>query len=135
MRELQFGPANLTRMATVLKQVAENGQLECYPDEVLERDLGKLDIVEKPYGYKLEATSDDDGHADVATALVIALPTAVDMLEASMFTEDVELHYESNPKDDQELYEEMPAELQDICDSAGPAHEADWDDDDGDLML
>jgi phage terminase large subunit-like protein len=125
MREMPFGPANLTLMANTLKQVVESGQLECYPDKVLELDLSKLDIVEKPYGYKLEATSDEDGHADVATALVIALPTAIQILDASMFSADDEIGYDSDPEDDDEIYEEMPQELQDICDAAGPYDEFD----------
>jgi hypothetical protein len=41
-------------------------------------DLGRLTIVEKSYGYRLEAVRDEHGHADLATALAIALPIAVE---------------------------------------------------------
>ena len=41
-------------------------------------DLSRLTIVEKSYGFRLESVRDADGHADTATALAIALPTAIE---------------------------------------------------------
>ena len=43
------------------------------------RDLRKLLIVEKQFGFKLEAAADKFGHADRAFALAIGLPMAMQM--------------------------------------------------------
>lgn len=82
MQEVSFSsPKNLTEMAESLVQVVSGGKLECFESEELRRDLGKFYIKEKSYGFRLEATSDQHGHADVGTALVICLPTALKMLD------------------------------------------------------
>ena len=49
-----------------------------YGHRALVADLSRLTIVEKSYGYKLEAVRNESGHADLATALAIALPIAVE---------------------------------------------------------
>ena len=86
MQEVSFGsPKNLTEMAEALVGVVNAGKLECYEDETLRRDFGKFTIAEKNYGVRLEATSDQYGHADVGTALVICLPTALRMLAGGGF--------------------------------------------------
>jgi hypothetical protein len=87
-------PANLTAMAEALVQVVEGGVLECYEDAEgrLRRDFGKFSIKERaPAGLKLEAVSDETGHADVGTALVICLPRALQLLggHAPLDDEDV----------------------------------------------
>ena len=48
--------------------------ISLYDDQELLRGLGKLSIVERSFGCKLEATRDKGGHADKAFALAIALP-------------------------------------------------------------
>ena len=104
MREVSFSSGvNLTEMAVSLVQSVENGILQCYEDEEgrLRRDFGKFNIVERLMGgktnkdtgekaasYKLEAVSDEFGHADVGTAFVIALPRAMRILEVSLFSGD-----------------------------------------------
>ena len=83
MQEMSFGtPSNLTKMATAFIQVMAGGNFAAYDDEEgrLRSDFGKFSIVERSYGFKLEAVSDQRGHADVGTAFVICLPMAVDML-------------------------------------------------------
>jgi len=88
MEEAKFGStAFQTQMAQTLVQVMKAGILECYEDEEgrLRRDLGKFSIVPKKLGpdrdsYKLEAVSDEHGHADVGIALAMCLPKAVEML-------------------------------------------------------
>lgn len=82
VREMTFTGINLTEMADKLVQVVEEGRLELYDDQDgrLQRDLGKFNIVEKSYGLKLEAVSDEFGHADVGTALAIVIPSAVEIL-------------------------------------------------------
>lgn len=74
--------SNLDKMASSLIQAAESSVLKCYddPEGTLRRDFGKFTIEEKSYGYRLTAVRDEYGHADVGTALVIALPTAIEMM-------------------------------------------------------
>ncbi len=119
--EVPFSGQNLNRMANTLKQVVENHQLEAFDvDGRLRRDLGKLCLVEKSYGYRLEATSDEFGHADVGTALAVCLPRAVEMLQGKrgLAPED-DLTADSTPLSEDEL-DAMPAELRDIYDSGVP---------------
>ena len=78
-QEVPFVGANLNRMATVLLEIFRSRRIDLYPCERLVADLRRLVIVEKPYGHKLEATRDADGHADTATAFAIALPAAADL--------------------------------------------------------
>jgi hypothetical protein len=116
------GAKNPTLMATSLVQALKEGVLELYDDEEgrLRRDFGKFQIKPLiPTGYRLEAVSDEYGHADVGTALVIALPKAVELMGGfSMFSSDDDLVL--NDVDDEPLtedeYEEMPDELRDIYD-------------------
>ena len=74
---MNFVGKNLNIMASTLLDVFNMRMIELYNDERLIRDLQRLNIVEKSYGYKLESTRDADGHADRATALAIVLPAAL----------------------------------------------------------
>lgn len=83
MAEMSFAsPKNTTGMAQCFVQMMKDGRLICHEgDGRLRRDFGKFSIVHKPpSNYKLEAVSDEFGHADVGTALVICLPKAVEMI-------------------------------------------------------
>jgi hypothetical protein len=71
-----FSGQNLNKMATALLEAFNNRNIDLYRDEKLIKDLKRLTIVEKPYGFKLESTRDTSGHADSATAMAIALPYA-----------------------------------------------------------
>ena len=82
MHETPFTPKNLDRMATTILQVFRNRQFDTHTDKALIRDLSKLTIVERQKGFKLEATRDEHGHADRATALAIALPIAEEVFHA-----------------------------------------------------
>ena len=118
MIEFPFKPANLDRMATSLIQVTEDEILKCYDNSeyLLRRDLGKIQIEQRNYGHRLTATRDETGHADVATAMVIALPAAIDMLRDSrgfsQLQPDDELIYQGELTE--EDIENMPADLLDI---------------------
>ena len=72
-------------MATGFLQVFKENKVACYDDldGRLRRDFGKFSIVEKSYGYRLEAVSDEFGHADVGTAFVICIPAALEYLEGN----------------------------------------------------
>jgi len=126
MQEMTFSSGkNLTLMAESLIQVVEGGILECYEDEEgrLRRDFGKFNIVEKQYGYKLEAVSDEYGHADVGTALVICLPQAIDMLKGrvSMWAD---FEYDDNQEElTPEEVEDMPDDMRAVYDFLGEDHE------------
>jgi hypothetical protein len=123
MREMSFGsPKNCTAMATCFVQLVKDGKLECYEDDEgrLRRDFGKFNIVHKPpSGYKLEAVSDEYGHADVGTALVITLPEAMQILDSSFWALQGEEDVLATPEDDEKEFdkedvERMPPELRGI---------------------
>ncbi len=79
--EVPFVGKNLSVMASKLIETFRAGQIDLYRDEQLIRDLSRLTIVERSFGYKLEAAPDsENGHADLAFALAIALPGAVDLV-------------------------------------------------------
>lgn len=79
--EMKFTGQNLPMMASTILQVFRGRKIDLYPEPNLKRDLLRLCIVEKSYGYKLEAISDEYGHADRAIALAIALPMAIEIAE------------------------------------------------------
>jgi len=115
MVEVPFDGTNLTAMADGLKQVVDQGRLAAYDDldGRLRRDLGKLTIEEKSYGYKLTAVSDETGHADVATALVITIPHALStMTFGDRLRAEDSLAYDDDPTE--EDVEAMPPELREI---------------------
>ncbi len=136
MFDMTFGsPANQTAMATSFVQVMNNGTLECYDDEEgrMRRDFGKFSIEPKvPVGYKLTAVSDEYGHADVGTALVICLPMAIELM-GGLPAFSGPLVASDEPLSEDELGE-MPDDLRDIYDSCGPpegdrvSHKNHWDD-------
>jgi len=78
MEEVVFQGKNLTGMASALLQAFTRRIVDLWPDEDLKRDLMRVTIVEKAYGYKLESVSDEYGHADRATALALLLPGALE---------------------------------------------------------
>ncbi len=77
MTEVAFTGKTLTTMASTLLDVFRSRRIDLYDHPRLITDLSRLLIVEKSYGYRLDATRDADGHADLATALAIALPHAL----------------------------------------------------------
>ncbi len=82
MQPVSFTGGNINTMATSMVEVLSNGKFEAWEetDGRLRRDLGRMSIIERPYGYKLEATRDEYGHADVGTGLAILLPQALNIL-------------------------------------------------------
>lgn len=127
VREVTFTPGNLSAMASALIQVMTQRMLMCYDDVDgrLRRDLGKFNIVEKPYGYKLEAVSDEFGHADVGTALVIALMLAMEYLEGMLegLSEDDVLVDDNEEDLTEEEVADMPDVLREIYGTEGvPKH-------------
>lgn len=113
-----FSITRLTEMAIAYKQAMEQGRLECYDDDEgrLRRDFGKMVIVPKlPSGYKLESVSDEHGHADVGTALVITLPKAMEMIGGfGALVGDEFDGWDNDSKLSEAEVEEMPDELREI---------------------
>ncbi len=123
MQQMSFSTANKIVMANAFVQAVKDGKLECYEDEGLRRDFGKFSIV--PYasgGYKLEAVSDEHGHADVGTALVICLPRAVEMLGGwGMLQPDDDVAGAPDAVDEdltEEQVRDLPPELREIYDAS-----------------
>lgn len=116
MREMTFSsPKNQSDMAVAFVQAIRAGKLECYEDQEgrLRRDFGKFEIQALvPTGYRLKAVSDEWGHADVGTAVVICLPEAMRMAGFDLF--DHVIYVEQKPMTDEEMLE-MPEELAGIC--------------------
>lgn len=116
MHEMTFSnTTNLTAMATCFIQVVEGRRISLYDDEEgrLRRDIGKFSIVEKSYGYKLEAVSDEYGHADVGTAMVITLPLAVDLMRGLSGLQEDDVLFDEEAETNEELTEEEVQELPD----------------------
>ena len=120
MVEVSFSNQKTTGdMAEALVQLVKGGKLECYDDKEgrLRRDLGKFSLVPKAKalgGYKLEAISDEEGHADVGVAMTMCLPKALELLGGyNIFTRDTVVAMA--PLQDDEATEEelevMPEEL------------------------
>jgi len=134
-REMTFSSStNLSRMASCLMQVVSNHQIDCYDDSemTLRADFGKFNIVEKTYGQRLEAVADESGHADVGTAVVIALPAAVDLMNGmrTWLTDDDELQADDSPLTEEEA-EHLPDEFKELLALEVPDREdPDYDDDD-----
>lgn len=119
MREMTFGsPTNQSAMATAFVIAMKDSRLECYDDQEgrLRRDFGKFNIEHKPPSkYKLVSVSDEYGHADVGTALVITLPLAIELLGWGGFSSENVMGWpEEEGELSEEEVEEMPDELRDI---------------------
>jgi hypothetical protein len=85
MVAVPFSGKNLDTMASAVLMAFRSRTITLYPDPHLLADLSRLSIVEKSYGYRLQATKDKSGHADRATAFAIAasgiMPTIGDYSE------------------------------------------------------
>jgi hypothetical protein len=138
MREVTFVAKNLNDMAVMLVQLVEEGRLECFDDSEgrLRRDFGKFDLIERASGLKLESVSDEYGHADAGTALVICLPHIKELLDRLVgWTGDEVLACEEEASEkeieamDSELKElyEAASERDDLWDERGRKSVRGWD--------
>ena len=121
MQEVSFAsPRVQTDMATALVQMVKGKHLESWDDKEgrLRRDFAKFNIEHRPpKSYKLVATSDEFGHADVGVAVVMTLPRIVkEMGGFGIFTPDDHLAEVSEKDDwlDDEEVKEMPDELREM---------------------
>jgi LmbE family N-acetylglucosaminyl deacetylase len=79
MVEIGMTGANLQKMATVLLEAFNDHRLELYDEPDLKRDLSRLRIEERPYGFRLTSPRDALGHGDLATAFSLALLAASEL--------------------------------------------------------
>lgn len=70
---------NLQRQATVLIEAFNDRRIALYPEPDLKRDLLRLRIEERSYGFRLVSPRDQHGHADAASAFCLALLAASDL--------------------------------------------------------
>lgn len=73
MREIPPTAANLREQATLTIESFQDHRLRLFPCEPLRRDLLKLRVEEKNYGYRLTSPRDGEGHGDSASAFALAL--------------------------------------------------------------
>jgi hypothetical protein len=76
MQEVAFVGANLNEMAAEVLESFNSRSIELYRCKELIEDLGRLTIVERNFGFKLESARDASGHADTGTAFALALLAA-----------------------------------------------------------
>lgn len=78
--DVPFTGPNLDLMATRLLYAFRNRAIDLYRDPKLIDDLLRLEIEEKPHGFRITATRDETGHCDRATAMAIVLANAWDWM-------------------------------------------------------
>ena len=71
--------SNLQRMATALLSAFADRRVELFDDPDLKRDLQRLRIEERSFGFRLVAPHDAFGHGDLGTAFSLALLAASEL--------------------------------------------------------
>lgn len=79
MIEVPFVGSNLNLMASSVMTAFRQRRVDLYNDPQLIKDLGRLNISPKSWGFKLEAARNSTGHADTAIAFAIGLPYAMEL--------------------------------------------------------
>jgi len=64
---------NLREIASILIETFQDYRIQCYDCETLKRDLFKLRIEERAFGFRLTSPRDETGHGDTASAFSLAL--------------------------------------------------------------
>jgi hypothetical protein len=76
MHEIFPSTPNMRALASTMIEAFRDRRLDLYPDDNLRRDLTRLRVVEKSYGFRLESPRDVTGHGDMASAFSMALLVA-----------------------------------------------------------
>lgn len=79
MEEMIQHGRNLQEMASRMIESFTDRRLSLYGDQDLRRDLLKLRVEERSYGYRLVSPRDEFGHGDMASAFGMALLAAHDL--------------------------------------------------------
>jgi len=74
----QTGP-QLQKMATVLIEAFNDRRVELYPEGDLQRDISRLRIEERAYGFRLVSPRDEHGHGDLGSAFTLAMLAASEL--------------------------------------------------------
>jgi len=70
---------NLQAIATAVIEGFNDRRLELYEDPDLRRDLTRLRVEERTYGFRLTSPHDEHGHGDMATAFGLAMLAATEL--------------------------------------------------------
>jgi len=73
MIELPATGQNLQRIASAVIEAFNDGRIELYHEPDLRRDLTRLRVEERPYGFRLTSPRDATGHGDLGTAFSLGL--------------------------------------------------------------
>src|SRR5262249_28688288 len=73
MRAIQPTAQNLRQQATLTIEGFQDGRFQFFSCEPLRRDLLKLRVEEKSYGFRLVSPRDGEGHGDSFSAFALAL--------------------------------------------------------------
>ena len=79
LKEIPPTGPNLREQATLTIESFQDHRLQLYPCDPLRRDLLKLRVEEKSYGFRLVSPRDGEGHGDTFSAFALALLTAHDL--------------------------------------------------------
>lgn len=79
MREVTPTGKNLQDIAARLLEAFTDRRLTLYEEPNLKRDLLKLRVEERNYGYRLVSPRDEHGHGDMASAFGLALLSAAEL--------------------------------------------------------
>ena len=70
---------NLQRIATAVIEAFNDTRVELYDDADLRRDLTRLRVEERNYGFRLTSPRDELGHGDLGTAFCLAMLAATEL--------------------------------------------------------
>ena len=79
MEELTQSGNNLQAIASATIEAFNDRRLDLYEDDDLRRDLYRLRIEERSYGFRLVSPRDSSGHGDVASAFTFALKKCTEL--------------------------------------------------------
>lgn len=79
MVEVPPTSTNLQRQATALLESFNDHRLELFVDPDLQRDLQRLRVEERSYGFRLTSPRDEHGHGDMGSAFTLALLAASEL--------------------------------------------------------
>lgn len=124
---------NLQAIATAVIESFNDRRVEPYDDPDLKRDLYRLRVEERSYGFRLVSPRDEHGHGDMATAFGHALLAATELaarrqVTAGVPSKGVELTPIQRELRNREFLSEMAGRERDRPSELGPddSEELDW---------
>jgi hypothetical protein len=79
MAEVPPTGQNLQRIATAVLEGFNDRRVQLYADPDLRRDLTRLRVEERSYGFRLTSPRDELGHGDLGTAFSLAMLAATEL--------------------------------------------------------